>query len=144
MKENILAQIAELNRMGMPQLKERWKALFDTEPPAQNRAHLVSRLAYRIQELAYGGLSEETRAQLRQIAEGHEQASKRSNKNGPVAGTRLMREWNGERHEVTVTRDGYEYRGRPYKSLSAIARTITGTRWNGPLFFGIRKQEQAA
>jgi hypothetical protein len=144
MKTNILAQIAELNRMEMPQLKERWKALFDSEPPVQNRAHLVSRLAYRIQELAYGGLSEETRAQLRQIAEGHEQVSKRSNKNGPVAGTRLMREWNGERHEVTVTRDGYEYRGRPYKSLSAIARMITGTRWNGPLFFGIRKQEQAA
>ena len=55
-----------------------------------------------------------------------------------------MREWNGERHEVTVTRDGYEYRGRPFKSLSAIARAITGTRWNGPLFFGIRKQEEAA
>ena len=105
---------------------------------------MVSRLAYRIQDLAYGGLSEETQAQLREIAEGHEQASKRSNKNGPVAGTRLVREWNGERHEVTVTRDGYEYRGRPYKSLSAVARTITGTRWNGPAFFGLRKQEKAA
>ena len=144
MKTNILAQVAELNRMGMPQLKERWKALFDTEPPVQNRAHMVRRLAYRIQELAYGGLPEETKAQLREIAEGHEQASKRSNKNGPVAGTRLMREWNGERHEVTVTRDGYEYRGRPYKSLSAVARMITGTRWNGPAFFGLRKQERAA
>ena len=144
MKENILAQVSELNGMSMPQLVERWKALFDTEPPARNRAHMVKRLAYRIQELAYGGLPEETTAQLREIAEGHEQASNRSRKNGPVAGTRLVREWNGERHEVTVTRDGYEYRGRPFKSLSAIARAITGTRWNGPLFFGIRKQEEAA
>ncbi len=144
MKENILAQVSELNGMSMPQLVERWKALFDTAPPARNRAHMVKRLAYRIQVLAYGGLPEETTAQLREIAEGHEQGSKRSRKNGPVAGTRLVREWNGERHEVTVTRDGYEYRGRPFKSLSAIARAITGTRWNGPLFFGIRKQEEAA
>ncbi|MGO8753169.1 MAG: DUF2924 domain-containing protein [Thermoguttaceae bacterium] len=144
MKTNILAQIAELNRMGMPQLKERWTALFNTDPPAQNRAHMVKCLAYRIQELAYDGLSEETQAQLREIAEGYEQASKRNNKNGPVTGTRLLREWNGERHEVTVTRGGYEYRGRPYKSLSAVARTITGTRWNGPAFFGLRKQEKAA
>ena len=144
MAKNVVAQVAELNRMGMPQLKERWKALFDTEPPVRNRAHMVTRLAYRIQKLAYGGLPEQTTAQLREIAEGHEQTPNRSRKNGPIAGTRLVREWNGERHEVTVTRDGYEYRGRPFKSLSAIARTITGTRWNGPLFFGIRKQEEAA
>jgi len=128
MKKTVLAQGAELSRMGMPQLKERWKALFDSEPPARNRAHMVKRLAYRIQELAYGGLPEETKAQLREIAEGHERASKRSRKDGPVVGTRLVREWKGERHEVTVTRDGYEYRGRPFKSLSAVARTITGTR----------------
>jgi len=144
MKNTVLAQVAELSRMKMPQLKERWKALFDSEPPARNRAHMVKRLAYRIQELAYGGLPEDTTDQLRDIAEQHEQTSRRSRKDGPVVGTRLVREWKGERHEVTVTRDGYEYRGRPFKSLSAIARTITGTRWNGPLFFGIRKQEQAA
>ncbi len=144
MKENILAQVSELNGMSMPQLVERWKALFASKPPVRNRAHMVMRLAYRIQELAYGGLPEETTAQLREIGEGQEQASNRGRKNGPVAGTRLMREWKGERHEVTVTRVGYEYRGRPFKSLSAIARAITGTRWNGPLFFGIRKQEEAA
>jgi hypothetical protein len=143
MAKNVVAQVAELNRMGMPQLKERWKALFDTEAPARNRAHMVKRLAYRIQELAYGGLPEQTVAQLREIADEHEKASNRR-RNGPVPGTRFVREWNGERYEVTVTRDGYEYRGRPFKSLSAIAREITGTRWNGPLFFGIRKQEEAA
>ena len=143
MAKNVVAQVAELNRMDMLQLKERWTALFNTEPPAQNRAHMVRRLAYRIQELAYGGLPEQTVAQLREIADEHEKTSNRR-RSGPVPGTRFVREWNGERHEVTVTRDGYEYRGRPFKSLSAIAREITGTRWNGPLFFGIRKQEEAA
>ena len=89
MKENILAQVIELNGMSMPQLVERWKALFASQPPVRNRAHMVTRLAYRIQELAYGGLPEETTTQLREIAEGHEQASNRGRKNGPVAGTRL-------------------------------------------------------
>ena len=143
MAKNVVAQVAELNRMGMPQLKERWKALFDTGAPVRNRAHMVKRLAYRIQELAYGGLPEQTVAQLREIADEREKASNRR-RNGPLPGTRFVREWNGERYEVTVTRDGYEYRGRPFKSLSAIAREITGTRWNGPAFFGLRKQEEAA
>lgn len=145
MTKNILAQVSELNRMDIGALKERWKALFGTEPQAQNRPHMVKRLAYRIQELAYGGLPEETKAQLRQIAETHEQGAKRPGNDCPPAGTRLVREWNGARHEVTVTQDGrYEYRGRPFKSLSAVARTITGTRWNGPVFFGLRKEERAA
>lgn len=143
MPQSAMGQVMELQTMDMEGLKERWKALFNTEPPAHNRAHMVKRLAYRIQELAYGELPQEATAQLREVAEGHDQASKRS-RNGPLAGTMLVREWGGERHEVTVTRDGYEYRGRPFKSLSAIARAITGTRWNGPLFFGIRKQEEAA
>ena len=61
----------------------------------------------------------------------------------PVAGTRLMREYQGVQHSVTVTGDGYEYQGRPYRSLSAIARAITGTRWNGLLFFGLRSRGAA-
>ncbi len=60
-------------------------------------------------------------------------------KDRPVAGTRLIREWQGVEHHVTVLTDGYEYQGRKYKSLSAIARAIAGTRWNGPLFFGLRR-----
>ena len=144
MKTNVLAQVAELNQMAMPQLKERWKALFDSEPPAQNRVNMVRRLAYRIQELAYGGLPEQAKTQLHEIAESHERGVRHLGKNAPIAGTRLVREWNGERHEVTVACKGYEYRGRLFKSLSAVARAITGTRWNGPAFFGLRKQEKAA
>ena len=61
----------------------------------------------------------------------------------PIAGTRLIREWKGVEHCVTVLDDGYEYQGRPFKSLSAVARTITGTRWNGLLFFGLKNQRSA-
>ena len=143
MNRSVVAQVMELERMDMPQLKGRWKALFGTKPPARNRAHMVKRLAYRIQELAYGGVSQSTRAQLREIATAQETRNKRERK-GPVPGTLLVREWKGERHEVTVTRDGYEYRGRPFRSLSAVARAITGAQWNGPRFFGLRRQEEAA
>ena len=69
--------------------------------------------------------------------------TRRQRKNGvPVAGTRIVRDWHGKRHEVTVTEGGFEYEGRRYRSLSAIARAITGTRWNGPAFFGLRKPER--
>ncbi len=61
----------------------------------------------------------------------------------PIVGTRLIREWQGIEHTVTVLADGYEYQGRPYRSLSAIARAITGTRWNGPLFFALRPYGRA-
>jgi len=144
MKTNALAQVAELNAMPMPQLKERWKAVIGTEPPVQNRAHMVKRLAYRIQELAFGGLPEETKERLREIAESHTFEAKRPGKSTPIIGTRLIREYNGERHEVTVVHNGYEYRGRHFKSLSGIARVMTGTHWNGPAFFGLRKPGKVA
>jgi hypothetical protein len=112
----------------------------------------VKRLAYRIQELAYGGLSEATRDQLRQHlqregldreTERAARKTRRQRKNGvPVIGTRIARDWHGQRHVVTVVRGGFEYEGRRYRSLSAIARAITGTRWNGPAFFGLRKPAQ--
>ncbi|CAK0755583.1 hypothetical protein WCLP8_2650002 [uncultured Gammaproteobacteria bacterium] len=101
-------------------------------------------LTYRIQELAYGGLSPATTARLEAIASveryiDREMAKKRI-QDRPVAGTRLIREWQGTDHAVTVLEDGFEYLGRPYKSLSAVANAITGTRWSGPLFFGLRAQ----
>ncbi len=102
-------------------------------------------LAYRIQELAYGGLSDETKAELERIAEEDERqrqgarAQKPKPKSThPLPGTRLVREWKGQRHEVTATEGGFEYDGRRYKSLSAIAKAITGAHWSGPQFFGLR------
>jgi hypothetical protein len=124
-------------------LKARWQELFDTKPPPYNRRFLESRLAYRIQELAFGGLKPETVERLAALAEGvggKTNGRARVAQGRPITGTRLLREWRGVEHSVTVRDDGFEYQGRPFKSLSAIARLITGTRWNGWIFFGLRNQ----
>ena len=95
------------------------------------------------QELAYGGLKPETVARLEALGEqldgGNVTLRRIRGDQRPLAGTRLIREYQGVEHVVTVTRDGFEWQGRPYQSLSAIARAITGTRWNGWTFFGLRK-----
>jgi hypothetical protein len=143
MSKSVLAQIGALKSMDAKALKGRWRELFETEPPPYNRRFLESRLAYRIQELAYGGLKPETVERLAALAEqvGRKGAAQaRAAKERPIAGTKLIREWKGIEHSITVRDDGYEYQGRPYKSLSAIARLITGTRWNGWTFFGLKDQ----
>jgi hypothetical protein len=142
MTDTILAQLAELKTTPTPDLKKRWRQLFETEPPPYNRRFLESRLAYRIQELAYGGLKPATIRRLEELGEqldgGKINVRKRAANDRPIAGTRLIREWQGVEHTVTVLKDGYEWQGRPYKSLSAAARAITGTRWNGLVFFGLK------
>ena len=143
MTVTVLARIAALKTLPIPQLKQQWRDLFDTEPPAYNRRFLESRLAYRIQELAYGGLSAETIERLGALAdalEGKPGKRRRGMAKRPTAGTKLIRIWKGVEHSVTVRAGDFEYRGRPYGSLSAIARQITGTRWNGLVFFGLKNQ----
>jgi hypothetical protein len=144
----ILAQLAALKGAPAPALKAKWRTLFDTEPPPYNRRFLESRLAYRIQELAYGGLKKETVERLRVLGKQCEcKAGERPKGRGqrlPIAGTCLIREWQGVEHAVTVRGDDFEYQGRPYKSLSAIAREITGVRWNGWVFFGLKNHRGAA
>ena len=144
MGESVIAKIAALKTAPMPALKTMWRDLFDAAPPPYNRRFLESRLAYRIQELAYGGLKPETIERLEALAENlgdSEPATRRRRgTERPVIGTRLIREWQGIEHCVTVRNEGYEYQGRPYKSLSAIARGITGPRWNGWIFFGLKNQ----
>ena len=141
---HVLARLAELNRMEIATLKTTWRKLFGSEPPPYNRKYLESRLAYRVQELAWGGLKPETVARLKALGEelepGRARGSGRSRNSRPIAGTQLVREWQGTAHAVTVRERDFEYQGRPYKSLSAIARAITGTRWNGWLFFGLKSQ----
>ena len=113
---------------------------YDREPPGFSRNYLISRLAYRIQELAYGGLKPATRAKLDALADALDpKAARKRVVNGPVVGTQLIREWRGVEHKVTVLADGFEWEGRRYKSLSAVARAITGTRWNGLTFFGVKR-----
>ncbi len=108
----VLARLANLQAMAIGDLKSEWRSLFGTEPPPYNRRYLESRLAYRIQELAFGGLKAETVKRLAALADGlgdGKNASQRSNIDRPIAGTTLMREWQGVDHCVTVGIDRYEY-----------------------------------
>ena len=144
----IPARLAALKSAATLELKQQWRELFDTAPPPFNRRFLESRLAYRIQELAYGGLKPETLRRLEQLGQDMDGGNRRKSQIRtdlmPIAGTRLIREWQGTEQVVTVTQDGFEWKGRPYKSLSAIARAITGTRWNGWVFFGLKNHRSRA
>jgi hypothetical protein len=144
-KETVLSQLAALKGAPANVLKARWRELFDTEPPAYNRRFLESRLAYRIQELAYGGLSRDTLERLKAMAKQYATRDPAERKVRPalrpIAGTKLIREWQGIEHCVTVRADDFEYLGRPYKSLSSVAQEITGTKWNGWVFFGLKSQQ---
>ena len=148
MTDTTLAQVAALKILPTAELKRRWRELFETEPPPYNRRFLESRLAYRVQELAYGGLKPETVARLEALGEqldgGKIEVRRKRGDDRPIAGTCLIREYQGIEHTVTVLADGYEWQGRPYRSLSAIARAITGTRWNGWVFFGLKNQRGRA
>ena len=143
MNDSVLAQLAALPGKSTPELKQLWRELFDSEPPRYNRRFLESRLGYRIQDLQYGGLKPATVARLEALGEdldgGRIEVRRKRADDRPIAGTKLIREWKGVEHTVTVLDDGYDYQGRPYKSLSAVARAITGTRWNGWVFFGVRR-----
>jgi hypothetical protein len=138
----VLSRLAALQAAPTATLKQQWRELFGKEPPPWNRAYIQSRLAYRIQELAYGGLKPETRERLEALGEqldgGNVVLRRIRADSRPLAGTRLIREWHGVQHLVTVRQHDFEFEGRPYQSLSAIARHITGTRWNGWTFFGLR------
>ena len=148
MGDTVLARLAALKTTPTPDLKQQWRDLFETEPPPYNRRFLESRLAYRIQELAYGGLKPETIARLealgQQLDGGNMVLRRTRAEEKPISGTRLIREWQGVEHCLTVRDHDYEYQGRPYKSLSAAARAITGTRWNGWVFFGLKNQRGRA
>ncbi|WP_116653542.1 DUF2924 domain-containing protein [Pelagibacterium sediminicola] len=146
---SIPARLLALRTMPTPALKQHWRDLFESEPPPFNRRYLESRLAYRIQELSLGGLKPGTVRRLEKLGEQLDGGDKkkrgiRLDRDRPITGTRLIREWQGVEHVVTVTADGFEWQGQPYRSLSAIARTITGTRWNGWTFFGLKNHRGRA
>ena len=144
--EPILARLAALKAMSVNDLKAEWQVLFDAPAPNNSRNFLEGRLAYRIQELTYGGPDKQTRRLLDLLADEVEGTLTRkaqiANPRNPVVGTKLIREWDGVAHTVTVLTEGFEWDGRRYKSLSAVARAITGTRWNGYRFFGLRERKR--
>ncbi len=140
-QHSVLSQIDALNRMSMDQLRKRWSDLFGTESGRLGRSYLVRRLAYRIQELVFGGLSREARSRLQELAadtsDANPQKPSRRQAASLQTGTRLLRDWHGERYEVIVQEDGFLHDGRKYRSLSAVARAITGSYWSGNRFFGL-------
>jgi hypothetical protein len=148
----VAADLAALQRMTGPELAERYVALFSAPPRSRNRDFLRKRLAWRIQELAEGGLSERALARIEELGPAALAQWRRPGRTGaatsapalgaaardprlPAVGTVLTRVHGTTEHSVTVLGDGFEYRGERYRSLSKIAREITGTPWNGYLFF---------
>jgi hypothetical protein len=142
----VLSRLAALKAMSVKELKAEWEKLIGTAAPNNSRAFLELRIAYRLQELTYGGPDRETRRMLDLLAdevEGHNRRRHQiADPRNPVVGTKLIREWDGVEHTITVLKDGFDWNGRRFKSLSAVAREITGTRWNGYRFFGLREQKR--
>jgi hypothetical protein len=142
MASQIPDQIANLRRLSRSELLDLWQKLYKkAAPQGIRREILVPFLAYRIQEHAYGGLNPKVVAELHRIARALERNPASTDalvRSRIKTGTRLLRQWRGHTHEVFVTESGFEYGGVGYRSLSEIARKVTGTRWSGPAFFGLR------
>jgi hypothetical protein len=145
-EQRILEEIKELERADVPMLKAKWKALLKQEPPRfAKRGFLTQVLAWEIQARAFGGLQPSVHRQLLALG---------APNGGPTPkivrlvklrpGVRLVRSWRGVTHEVIVADKGYLWQGQSFDSLSTIAREITGTRWSGPLFFGLKKRANSA
>ena len=131
--------LSRLPQLDLGELRELWCRLHKTETsPRLSRELLVRAVAHRMQEVASGGPRLELQRQLRQIALELQQTGRLRIRPQLKPGTRLMREWRGRSHEVLVLDDNFSWQGTHYRSLSAIARKITGTAWSGPLFFGLR------
>ncbi len=138
------SEIAALGKLSRPALVARWKKLCRADPPkGLSQRLLVRGIAYEMQAKRYGGLKAATARRLRMIAGGAGDGDRVSRTAAPVLqpGTRLVREWNGTTHIVEVIEGGYVWNGDRLRSLSAIARSITGARWSGPRFFGLSSED---
>ena len=135
-----IAQIAQLPNLPMDNLWALWDELFDRRPGHHQRTYLESRIAYKLQERAFGGLPGHVRTKLEKIGEtGEVPNHKRRAENELAPGTTLVREYNGITYRVRVLEDSrFDLDGRPFKSLSAVARAITGSVYSGPVFFGLK------
>jgi hypothetical protein len=136
------AEIGQLPNLSLLELRHRWKTLFGHPAPKSLRRNFLARaVAYQMQVEAYGGLSVATKRRLREIANavrtGDGNAMLGSSRIKP--GTQMIRQWQNTTHTVTALAEGFEWNGRTYKSLSAVANAITGTNWNGFAFFGIKR-----
>jgi hypothetical protein len=140
-QEKLAGEIAALQSFDVTRLKTCWRSLYGSEAPARfSRDLLMRAVAYRMQERAMGELKPTTRRLFARIAaDAHARRPLTIVPLGtPQPGAILIREWNGVKHKVVVGEDGFSFRNQRYRSLSAIARLITGSRWSGPLFFGLK------
>lgn len=144
-QDAVSSQLDHLTSVDAVELRKLWREHFGCPPPPRMRRDMLARiLAHENQTRAYGGLSKSAVKALDQVA--REEFGESNRQRPPKAnlrltpGTRLVRDWRGVTHEVCVTEHGFSWRGTSYSSLSAIARAITGTRWNGPAFFGLRSK----
>jgi len=139
--------LSRLPKLDIRELREEWRRLYKADASLHlSRELLIRAVAYRMQEVALGGLRPEPLRQLRQIAMELKQTGGAAKRFRPQVkpGTRLMREWQGRTYEVVVLDDGFSWLGTRCNSLSAIARKITGTAWSGPLFFGLKQNRSAS
>ena len=136
----LLERLPSLDRTDLLNL---WKRSFGRPAsPGLRRELMLPILAFRIQDLAHGGLRPETKVRLQELTSSLSSKGQNDARRRFKSGTRLVREWKGQVHEVTITADGFEYQGETYKSLSPIACRIAGTHWSGPAFFGTRKEKK--
>ncbi|MGO9799925.1 MAG: DUF2924 domain-containing protein [Candidatus Binatus sp.] len=143
--EDLAREVGSLSTLGSKPLKDKWRTLFGTEPPRQiSRSFMIRAIAYRMQEKSLGGLKPATRRLLAEFT--HDGANGSALAAAPSRivqpGAVLVREWRGMSHQVGVLEKGFRFRGRHYRSLSEVAREITGTRWSGPLFFGLKGSQE--
>lgn len=143
-EQTVAARVAALPKLPMKELWALWDKYFPRRPSHHNRGYVEGRVAYKMQEAAFGGIKPEVRQQLIRIGQAQSKMKTRTtNDIHIVPGTVLVREFDSREHRVTALADGgFEYEGRRFKSLSAAARHITGTQWSGPVFFGLVKTER--
>ena len=140
---DVAKALVRLSELTIFELRGEWRRLHRTPPPVRlSRDLLTPGISYKLQERAYGGLSMATARKLEQAAAGPPScgAAKPTASVSLRPGTRLLREWHGVTHTALIHADGVEWRGQRYRSLSVVARKITGARWSGPRFFGLRRQ----
>jgi hypothetical protein len=139
-------RLAALADLSLGDLRLEWRRLFRADPPRLSRDIMIGAVAYRLQEIAHGGASKATLRRLATLAGEFEKGGTIAPSPSPKIkpGSRLVREWRGRTHTVSVTDDGFEFQGKAYRSLTKIAHDITGARWSGPRFFGLTQRSATA
>ena len=143
---DVADRLARLETLDLSAMRHEWRRLYRAEPPRLSRDLMTRALAYRIQEIAFGGLSKATLRRLASLAAEFQSDGRIATPTQPriKLGARLVREWHGRTHAVGVTEEGFEFEGKLYRSLTGIAREITGAAWSGPRFFGLARAANAS